>query len=85
MPQKAKLRHFAITTADPETTAQFYEQAFGMERVGRTNSPIAHGIYLSDGVINLAILKYKDVAASGGPNAASTGTASIMSASGSTR
>jgi catechol 2,3-dioxygenase-like lactoylglutathione lyase family enzyme len=65
MRQKANLRHFAITTADPETTAQFYEQAFGMERVGRTNSPIAHGVYLSDGVINLAILKYKDVAASG--------------------
>jgi methylmalonyl-CoA/ethylmalonyl-CoA epimerase len=65
MPRKAKLRHFAITTADPEKTAQFYEQAFGMERVGRTDSPIARGVYLSDGVINLAILKYKDVAASG--------------------
>jgi methylmalonyl-CoA/ethylmalonyl-CoA epimerase len=67
MPKQAKLRHFAITTADPETTAQFYEQAFGMRRVGRTDSPIARGFYLSDGVINLAILKYKDVAASGGP------------------
>jgi catechol 2,3-dioxygenase-like lactoylglutathione lyase family enzyme len=62
---KAKLRHFAITTADPEKTAKFYREAFGLEEVGRTNSPIAHGVYLSDGVINLAILKYKDVAASG--------------------
>jgi catechol 2,3-dioxygenase-like lactoylglutathione lyase family enzyme len=65
MPQQAKLRHFAITTAEPEETARFYEQAFGMKRVGRTDSPIARGVYLSDGVINLAILKYKDVGASG--------------------
>jgi len=65
MTQKAKLRHFAIATADPEKTAKFYKEAFGMEEVGRTNSPIAQGLYLSDGVINLAILKYKSVEAAG--------------------
>ena len=65
MGQKAKLRHFAITTADPEKTAEFYKEAFGMVEVGRTNSPIAHGLYLSDGVINIAILKYKSVEAAG--------------------
>ncbi len=65
MGKKAKLRHFAITTADPEKTAEFYKEAFGMEEVGRTNSPIAHGFYLSDGVINIAILKYKTNEAAG--------------------
>jgi catechol 2,3-dioxygenase-like lactoylglutathione lyase family enzyme len=62
---KARLRHFAISTADPEKTAQFYKEAFGMQEVGRTDSPIAHGVYLSDGVINLAVLKYRMVEAAG--------------------
>jgi len=65
MTQQAKLRHFAIATAEPEKTAKFYKEAFGMVEVGRTNSPIAHGVYLSDGVINLAILKYKSAEAAG--------------------
>ncbi|HEY1980545.1 MAG TPA: VOC family protein [Xanthobacteraceae bacterium] len=65
MSKQAKLRHFAITTADPEKTAKFYMEAFGMKQVGRTNSPIAQGVYLSDGVINVAILKYKDADAAG--------------------
>lgn len=67
MSQQAKLRHFAITRADPEATAQFYEQAFGMRPIGRTDLPITSGFYLSDGVINRAIFKYKDMAASGTP------------------
>lgn len=61
----AKLRHFAISTEDPVKTAEFYKKAFDMEEVGRTDSPIAHGVYLSDGVINLAILKYRSVEAAG--------------------
>ena len=40
MGERAKLRHFAITTADPEKTAKFYREAFGMDEVGRTDSPI---------------------------------------------
>jgi methylmalonyl-CoA/ethylmalonyl-CoA epimerase len=61
----AKLRHFAVSTADPEKTAKFYKEAFGMVEVGRTDSPIAHGVYLSDGVINLAVLKYRSAEAAG--------------------
>src|SRR5579864_7040100 len=57
---KGKLRHIAIETRDPEKTADFYKQAFGMEEVGRTDSPIAKGIYISDGVINVAILDFND-------------------------
>ena len=61
----AKLRHVAITVPDPEKAAAFYEKTFGMQRVGRTDSSIASGIYLSDGVINMAILKYKSEKAAG--------------------
>jgi len=35
MTQQAKLRHFAIGTAEPEKTAKFYKEAFGMVEVGR--------------------------------------------------
>ncbi len=55
----AKLRHIALSVPDPEKSAQFYEATFGLKRVGITNSPLANGIYLSDGVINVALLKFK--------------------------
>ena len=62
----AKLRHIAISVPDPEKSAQFYESALGMKRVGTTNSPLATGVYLSDGVVNMALLKFKsDEAAQG--------------------
>jgi|SRR5690348_2439446 catechol 2,3-dioxygenase-like lactoylglutathione lyase family enzyme len=55
----AKLRHIAITVPDPEKAAEFYERAFGLKRVGGTDWHGAHGVYLSDGVINLALLHYR--------------------------
>lgn len=55
----AKLRHIAITVPDPEKAAEFYIAAFGLERVGATDWEGAQGVYLSDGVINLALLRYK--------------------------
>jgi len=61
----AKLRHLAIACDDIEATAKFYEDVFGMERVGDSYSSMADGIYLSDGVINLAILDYKSDEAAG--------------------
>lgn len=54
-----KLRHIALHVADPEFTADFYKQVFDMVEVGRTDSPLAEGIYLSDGDINLAVLKFR--------------------------
>lgn len=51
----AKLRHIAVTVPDLETAATFYEKTFGMERV--REDEIA--IMLSDGVVSLAILKFK--------------------------
>ena len=56
----AKLRHIAMSVDDPEKTADFYCEAFDMKRVGRTDSPLAKGCYVSDGVITVALLKYKD-------------------------
>jgi catechol 2,3-dioxygenase-like lactoylglutathione lyase family enzyme len=55
---KNKLRHLAIATKDPEQTAAFYKEVFGFEEVGRTNTPLATGVYLSDGTLNLAILRF---------------------------
>ncbi len=60
-----KLRHITITVQDPEKAAEFYIQAFGMERVGQTDWANANGVYLSDGVVNLALLHYKNEASAG--------------------
>jgi len=51
----AKLRHIAVTVPDMEAAATFYEKTFEMERV--FESGIA--IMLSDGIVSLAILKFK--------------------------
>ena len=66
----AKLRHFAIVVSDLERSAAFYEQAFGLERVGRDDLEIGSGIYLSDGTVNLALLKFKGKEGSGVDDAA---------------
>jgi catechol 2,3-dioxygenase-like lactoylglutathione lyase family enzyme len=55
----AKLRHLAITVPDPEKAAEFYIAAFGLRRAGRTDWEGAEGVYLTDGVMNLALLRYK--------------------------
>jgi predicted enzyme related to lactoylglutathione lyase len=52
----AKIKHIAIRTADPEKTAAFYQQLFGLKKAGLGRN----GIYLTDGHINLAILKGGD-------------------------
>lgn len=54
-----KLRHIAIAAEDPEAMANFYKQAFEFVEVGRPNGVLADGVFLSDGTLNLAILKFK--------------------------
>jgi len=49
----AKLRHIAIVVQDPEQSAKFFEAAFDMKVVGKAR----RGLYVSDGVINVALLK----------------------------
>ena len=60
-----KIRHIAISTQDPDATARFYTDVFGLKQVGRIDSPGARGYYLTDGDINLAILNFKSDAAAG--------------------
>ena len=48
----AKLRHIALSVPDLEKAAQFYEQAFGMERVRQSDV----AVMMSDGVVSLALL-----------------------------
>ena len=62
MPQ---IRHIALATNDPEKTAAFYNAAFGFKEVARTKKSddpkqLAYGVYLSDGTLNLAILKFRN-------------------------
>ena len=51
-----RIKHIAIRTPDPEKTAAFYKDVFGLKEVGQARA----GYYLSDGYINLAILKSRD-------------------------
>lgn len=52
----AKLRHIAIIVPDPEASAQFFEKAFDLKRVGKAR----RGIYLSDGTMNVALLRIEN-------------------------
>jgi catechol 2,3-dioxygenase-like lactoylglutathione lyase family enzyme len=61
----ARLRHIAMQVPDPHAAAEFYMRVFGMRKVGETDWENARGVYLSDGVINLALLDYKTVEAAG--------------------
>ena len=54
----ARLRHFAIVVRDLDKSARFYESVFDLKRVGEETLDIGAAVYLSDGVINLALLKY---------------------------
>jgi len=61
-----KLRHIALSVPDPQKAAAFYETALGMTRVGENDHPGATAVYLSDGVMNVALLRYKTEQAAGG-------------------
>lgn len=52
----ARIKHIAIRTPDPEKTAAFYKDVFGLKEVGQAR----RGCYLSDGHINIAILESSD-------------------------
>ena len=55
-----KIKHIAIATQDPDKTAKFYIDVFGMREIAKLDSPNAKGYYLSDGNINLAILDFQN-------------------------
>ena len=59
----ARIKHIAIRTPDPDKTAAFYKAVFELEEVGKAGS----GVYLSDGYINLAILRSNEHGSSESP------------------
>ena len=61
----SRIKHIAIRTPDVEQTASFYKDVFELTEAGKGRN----GVYLTDGHINLAILKVQD----SGPNAGKTG------------
>jgi catechol 2,3-dioxygenase-like lactoylglutathione lyase family enzyme len=63
---KGRIRHIAISVPDPWAAAAFYKAAFGLDEVGETDGKLAEGVFLTDGVVNIALLKFKtDEAAQG--------------------
>jgi predicted enzyme related to lactoylglutathione lyase len=65
----ARLRHFAVVVKDLQKAARFYETVFELKRVGEETLDFASAVYLTDGVINLALLNYKGERGSGLKNA----------------
>ena len=60
-----KIKHLALSTQNPDETAKFYIEVFGLEEIAKLDGPGASGYYLSDGDINIAILKFKNDAVAG--------------------
>jgi methylmalonyl-CoA/ethylmalonyl-CoA epimerase len=63
---KGYLRHVALSVEDPWETAAFYKEIAGLEEVAEIDGELAEGVFLTDGVCNLAILKFKTDEASQG-------------------
>ena len=61
----AKIKHIALSTQDPEKTAKFYVDVFGMKQIGRVDHPAVSGFFLTDGDLNLAVLNFKNDAVAG--------------------
>ena len=50
----ARLRHLAISVPDVAAAQAFFEQAFGMTKAGDAG----RGVYMTDGVMNVALLHF---------------------------
>jgi catechol 2,3-dioxygenase-like lactoylglutathione lyase family enzyme len=60
-----KIRHIALMCMNPEKLAKFYCEVFDMEVVERNRSG---GVFLTDGYMNLALLKQQAVGKAPGLN-----------------
>jgi len=56
---KPKIRHLALHTGDAEGAADFYKRVFSMSEAGRNPSQFWESIYLSDGTLNVTLLRFK--------------------------
>ncbi|WP_275559126.1 VOC family protein [Streptomyces sp. 5-6(2022)] len=54
----SRIRHLAISTQDPDKMRHFFETAFGFETLRAHDSERAEGFMMSDGAINVAVLKF---------------------------
>jgi catechol 2,3-dioxygenase-like lactoylglutathione lyase family enzyme len=61
----AKLRHLAVATEDPDATAQFYMDVFEFTWVRKAGGDWGYGHILTDGTMNLAVLRFTEPAAAG--------------------
>ena len=55
----ARLRHIAVVVKDLDKAAAFYQDVFDLKRVGREDLDLGSAVYMTDGVINLALLNFK--------------------------
>jgi catechol 2,3-dioxygenase-like lactoylglutathione lyase family enzyme len=61
-----KIRHIALASDHPGKAAEFYKSAFGFRELRRfgldpnnpDHAPRPSGVFLTDGVLNIAILKF---------------------------
>jgi catechol 2,3-dioxygenase-like lactoylglutathione lyase family enzyme len=56
----AKLRHIAINVENLDEDAKFYSAAFELEEISRVGTAESGAVYLSDGIINVALIKISD-------------------------
>ena len=55
----ARIKHIALHTPDPVKTAEFYKEVFGLQELNRLPRDSGEdGVWLTDGYIYFAILKY---------------------------
>ena len=60
-----KLRHIALSVPDPDAAATFYEKTFDLTRAREYESYFAKVVYLTDGVMSLTLLNFKNEVMSG--------------------
>ncbi|HEY7434461.1 MAG TPA: VOC family protein [Methylomirabilota bacterium] len=49
-----KIKHIALSTQDPEKTARFYVDGFGMKQIDRVDHPTVSGFFLTEIALRLA-------------------------------
>lgn len=60
-----RLRHVAIASNDPDNSVKFFTDVLGWTLAGRIDSRNAQGYYVTDGQINIALLRFKNRPAAG--------------------
>ena len=59
------LKHVAIAAQNPDESVKFFTDILGWRVAGQIDSRNATGFYVTDGVINIALLKFKNRPAAG--------------------